>query len=661
MQPGTIVEYIDHKQIITAAVLEQKNNKLRMLTMQNREVSHGANRIALVSSNAIDVGVGRTQLVETLQSIAKRRETLKETIDLKDLWEVVRTESTWIDIGTLAELCFDTDASSDHTSSIMRAVFEDRLYFKFDTRRFFPNSPDKVSQIAEQIAAEEKKARLISTGSDWIKETLNGKNPPPPGEVADIQDILASFYLFGKDSPDEKTAKELISRSGLHPTQGIFDFLVQVGVWDKNENLTLKRLEIPCEFPTPVVDASADLVRQAAPTLHTGDRRDLRHLPTITIDGQNTLDFDDAISIQPHQGGCKLWIHVTDVCHFLKRGDPIDEEAMGRASSIYLPDRRISMLPPLLTEDLCSLKQDQDRLAITVAVQLADSAEVRSYDIFPSIIRVDRQLTYVDANQEMASDGSLASIYEYSRKLNARRLALGALQIDLPEVNIWIDDNEEIRIGQTNRESPSRLMVSESMILANWLMACYFRDRGQPAIFRSQSPPRQRLFEGKSDVLHQNWMQRRFLSRVSLKTEPEPHAGLGLDSYLTITSPLRKYLDLVTQRQLRGILGLEDLYSEDELAFIIQAVREPLSHIVLVQQERKRYWILKYLEDHLGEEEKALVLEKRRRRYIVLLVNYMMEASIPIQTGNELLPEETITVSIDQADARTDRLVLSVV
>jgi exoribonuclease-2 len=204
-------------------------------------------------------------------------------------------------------------------------------------------------------------------------------------------------------------------------------------------------------------------------------------------------------------------------------------------------------------------------------------------------------------------------------------------------------------------------MVSEAMILANCLVACHFRDLGQPAVFRSQQPPRQRLINGKDGTLYQNWMQRRFLSRVTLSTDPEQHAGLGLDAYLTITSPLRKYLDLVTQRQLRAVMGMDDPYSEDELTFVIQAVREPLSRVVFLQQERKRYWILKYLETMIGQREEALVLEKRRQHYVVLLKNYLMETTISVTAVKELVPEASITVVIDQVNAKADKLVVSVV
>ena len=659
MQPGTIVEFIDRKNIISAVVLEQKYHKVRMLTMHNREVSHAEKRLAHVSNEYLDLNIGRTHLVEHLHSIAIKRKKLQNQIDLKELWQVLHTEPTWLDAQTMAEFCFDGGISPDHMSAVIRAVFEDRLYFKFDTYRFFPNSPEKVAQITAQVEEEVKINRIIDEGTHWIRQTIEGKHNYIPSDKEEIVEILKSFHLFGKESPHHKTAKEIISGSGLDPTNGLFHFLAQIRVWDENENLTLLRLDIPRSFSSDVLEAS-ELLLDSAKKVSETNRKDLTYLSTLTIDGQSTLDFDDAISIQPRDDGYRLWIHITDVGHFLKKNTPIDKEAFDRASSIYLPDLRISMLPAPLTENLCSLRKGENHLAITIKADLDNSANVIRHEIFPSIIRVDQQLTYYDANQAVSEDSELALIYELAQKLNSGRLNSNALQIDLPDINVWTNGSGEISVVRMNRYSPSRLIVSECMILANWLTARFFRDSGRPAIFRSQLPPRQYLIDNDGGTLYQNWMQRRFLSRVKLSTEPEHHSGLGLDAYLTVTSPLRKYVDLVTQRQLRGLLGMEDLYSEEELAFIIHAIREPMTHISSLQQERRRYWILKHLQDLVGTEQEALIIEKRRQRYVVLLTDYMLESSLPSNSSKDLEPADMITVRIEQANARSDTLAISV-
>jgi len=659
MEPGTIVEYIDRKEMVCAVVLEDKKQRLRMLTEHNREVSHGENRLAHTGGEVLDLRMGRDALVERLQAMAKIRSKIQDQIDIQELWEVVHTEAAWIDLKSMAELCFGGEVSSDHTSAVVRALFTDRLYFKFDTDRFFPNSPEQVARMAAQAAQEAKKTRIIAEGSRWVRQVMETENAPACADKEEIVEILRSFYLFRKNSAHYKIGKEIIACSGLDPKEGPFHLLVKLGVWSKDENLNLHRFGVSHCFSSTVMRASERLIREATkPKLDAG-RRDLTHLSVLTIDGQGTLDFDDAISVEPKGDGYRLGVHITDVSHFVEKGSLVDQEAFSRASSIYMPDDRIPMLPTTLAEDLCSLKEGQDRLAISIMADLDISANVAAYEIVPSIIRVKKQLTYYHANLLVQEVPELGVIYELAQKFRDTRLKNGALQLILPEINVWVDNDAEISVTQINRESPSRMMVSECMIMANWLAARFLRDHGQPAIYRSQPPPRERLIQEGSGTLYENWKQRRFLSRVVLDLDPRTHAGLGLDAYLTLTSPLRKYLDLVTQRQLRGLFGLERSYSEEELRFIIQALEEPMSYITVLQQERTRYWILRYLEDLVGHKEEALVLDKRRQRYTVLLPSYMIECSLPLNSGADLKPQDTIEVKIERVNARADTLTLS--
>ena len=659
MEPGTIIEYIDRKQIVCAVVLGRKNHKLRMLTEHNREISHAEKRLAHVGRERLDPNMGRDALVNRLQDTVATRKQLKKQIDVEALWSVLHTEATWIDLQTMAEFCFDGTISSDHTSAVMRALFEDRLYFKFDTHRFCPNTPERVAQIAAQATQEARKAHAIEEGTRWIRKVLEAEGPPVLTGNEEVIDVLKSFHLFGKDSPHYSLGKEILARSGLDANEGPFQLLVKLGVWSRDENLNLHRFGISEAFPPEVIEAVKKVDEEKKKVRPSGKRKDLSHLSTMTIDGQGTLDFDDAISIEPEEDGFRLWVHVTDVSHFLRRGDVVDEEALARGSSIYMPDKRIPMLPRPLAEDLCSLKEGQDNPAISVMAHLDHSARVLEYEIFPSIIHVDRQMTYYHANLMVNEDPELATLYEIAKKLRQIRLDAGALHLTIPEMNVWIDGNKDISVSRINRESPSRLMVSESMILANWLTGRFFRDQGQPTIYRAQMEPRGRLIDDNGGTLYQNWMQRRLLSRVIIGLEPEGHAGLGLDVYVTITSPLRKYLDLAIQRQLKGLMGLEPLYSEEELRLIIQAVEQPMSYITVLQQERLRYWILRYLEGQRGQKEDALVLERRRHRYVVLLTKYMIECSLPLNCGADLKPEDAIMVTIDRVNARGDTIGLS--
>jgi exoribonuclease-2 len=192
------------------------------------------------------------------------------------------------------------------------------------------------------------------------------------------------------------------------------------------------------------------------------------------------------------------------------------------------------------------------------------------------------------------------------------------------------------------------------MIMANWLMAGFLAKNNQPAIFRSQPPPRERLFRNNEGSLFQNWMQRKHLSRFMLGKEPQHHSGLGLDAYVTATSPIRKYFDLVTQRQVRAVLGFDQPYTQEDILNTINAVEQPISTVSRIQYNRNRYWLLKYLEQKAGEKTEAVVLSKLRDGYSILLKEYMLECRLPMSKGIALKPQDLVQVTLQHANARND-------
>jgi exoribonuclease-2 len=260
----------------------------------------------------------------------------------------------------------------------------------------------------------------------------------------------------------------------------------------------------------------------------------------------------------------------------------------------------------------------------------------------------------VDQHQDMVI------LRDIAEKFRQKRFNTGAVQISVPEINVWLGEDRTITVSKINRESPGRMLVSELMILANWLMAKFLADYGMPAIFRSQPEPRERLYKGDDGTLFQNWMQRRLLNRFMLGHQPDKHSGLGLDAYVTATSPIRKYFDLVTQRQIRAVFGLEQPYTSEEIDQIIQLLQLPMSSVHRLQYNRHRYWLLKYLEKHIGQKEEAIVLNKRRREYQILLPEYMIECDLPIQSGYELKPEDLIQVTIQRVSARKDLIQVAI-
>jgi exoribonuclease II len=654
MESGSIVEYIDRQKIMCAVVLDVKNRRLRLLTESNREVNLSANRLSHTCETRLDLSMGRTKMVHALKEIVGQRNALVNNIDIKELWEVLNTEQEWIDVGTMTEFCFPNNPNDDHESAVIRAFFQNRLYFKFHHERFFPNTQEQVERKIAHEKEVARKNRIIQEGGDWLASVLIHEDSGVPENNIEIVNLIKSFYLFGEDSRYFDLAKAILARAGVDPDEEVFNALVKLNVFEENENVDLYRFGISAEFSEEMNQYADALISSVAGSLDANRRKDLTMLPLMTIDGQSTLDFDDAISIEAAGDHYRLGIHIVDVGHFVKKGDCIDREAVSRGSSIYMPDRKIPMLPSCLAEDLCSLKAGRLRPAISLFATIDRSYEITHYEIMPSLINVAKQLTYFDVNIIADENEEIITLRNIAENFRKNRMAAGAVQITLPDINVWIDDDGEITVNRINRESPGRMLVSEIMIMANWLKAKFLAEHHVPAIFRSQTSPRDRLYKGNKGTLFQNWMQRKLLSRFVLTPNPESHSGLGLNAYVTATSPIRKYFDLATQRQLRAVLGLEAPYTIEEIENMIQILEEPMSHVAKVQYNRNRYWLLKYLEKHIGQKEEAIVLYKKRNNYQILLTEYLIECELPLSSGISLKPEDLIQVTIQHANARKD-------
>ncbi len=660
MELGNVVEYIDQQKILCAVVLDIKNKRLRILNEANREINLSAGRISHASRTCLDLSSGRTRVVDSLREISRRRCHLIKSIDVEELWDVLNEKQEWIDLGTMTSLCFPDNPASDEESAVVRALFGNRLYFKFSQGRFFPHTLAQVELKVARQREEERRRRIIETGGGWIKVLAGNSQRSPAEGFTDGQNyilkILKAEYLHGKASPTHSLCKALMLKAGIARSEDIFSILVRAGIFNIDENIDLPRLEIPLEFSESALDRCRELVEHPGKFVAEPERKDLTMLSIMTIDGQATQDFDDAISLEDRGDHLRLGVHIADVGYYVKKDDPVDSAALGRGSSIYMPDSKISMLPPILAEDLCSLKAGEYRPAISILIKLSNTFEFKDYEILPSWIRVMHQLSYYDVNLMAEDNRDIVMLRNIAEQFRQDRIAGGAVQISLPDINVWLSDHKEITVNRINRESPGRMLISEIMIMANWAMAGFLADRKLPAIFRTQAEPRERLFKGEGGTLFQNWMQRRYLSRFVLAHNPGKHSGLGLGRYVTATSPIRRYFDLATQRQIRAALGLESPYTAAEIDRLTQRLEIPMRQVSLIQRSRNRYWVLKYLEGRTGRKEEAIVLSKRRRYYQILLKEYLIECDLSTSSGIDLKPEDLISVTIQHANARRDIL-----
>ncbi len=652
---GKLIEYLDNGKFICALVVESQPKRLRLINQNGREVNLPISRVIHSSSQTHPLIAGREGLTKQLRETTEKRCSLMKEINLQEVWELTAEEGSHsFTPAFLTELIFGAVADDDSISAFLRCVFEDKLYFKYKEGLILANSPEKVEQLQLQLTKEAQREQLVTEGAAFIERTLTADSPPVTLSAAEEETlkILRDFYLWGNEATEAELAQKFLKTAGLHKPHDPFHLLVKAGIWSTNENIALLRHELPVNF-TLAARQQAELILQRGQDELFQDtgRTDLTNLQPITIDGPTTLDFDDALSIEEQDGNYLVGIHISDVAHYVRPGDPLFLEAMRRGTSIYFPEGQIPMLPRHLSQGICSLIQDEIRAALSFMVLLSPEAEVLKVKIFPSIIKVKRRLTYDEVDKMLGTDPEIRLWDMLRRKLRAQRLKNGALLLPFPDVNIFIDHQGKVHVNLSKSDTPARTIVSEMMILANSEAAKYVADRMVPGLFRSQPILQNRIVFGEDDDLFQNTLQRKNIPRGELSTTSKSHSGLGVSHYTTVTSPIRRLLDLVMQHQLNSIVRRrEPSFTEEMCKDFTSVLTRTLSTAQIVRQQRQRYWLLKYLADRQGQYMDALVIQTGPKRINLLLTDILMDIDLPPAGGKNITPSQIVKVQIVKVD-----------
>ncbi len=659
MTQGKIVEYIDQGRFVCTICLQDKGTRLHLLTPMNRELNLSPKRAVLVSEPTVDVSQPREDLILKLNQVEETRLHLKAQVDVEGLWELVRDEDDAFDDTYLGQLVFGESITGNHCSAIVRALFENHLYFKMKNGRFLPNSKEKVEQIIAQEAEEAQKAERLKQWSQWLKGVHRGDMAETPPFRSEIVQLLVQLALYGREAPEFKYGKELLAEADISDIGKARDLLIRLGAWEEDENLDLLRSGVPVAFSQAQLTASAALTDR---DIEREGREDLRDIACLTIDGPLTQDFDDAISLDVEGRELRLGVHIADVATAVSAESILDRAAAERASSQYLPRRQIPMLPSNASKEVLSLREGVDRNAVSMLARFDISGELIDYRFIPSIIRVRRQLIYEDVNKTLEQDAVLSEMHRFSQRLRQKRMDQGALSLSLPELDVRFENNGSFSLELVEQETPSRTIVAELMILYNWLAARFCQEHQLPILFRTQSGPSEKLPLDEKGYLYYVFQQRRKLSPLHIQTDPGPHAGLGVDVYCHATSPIRRYQDLVNQRQIHHFLFHGERYYGEKQLEAIRMLAEPvLKKLGLIKRNRLRYWVLKYLSRHRGRPLQAMVLDELKTKYRLVLTDYLMIVEMKRTEGVILSQGQYIVVKVKQADPWDDTLALEYV
>ncbi|MEO0852553.1 MAG: RNB domain-containing ribonuclease, partial [Cyanobacteria bacterium J06648_11] len=551
MEKGTLVEFRlhgDRKLGVVQGMEGKKNLVLASETGQTHKVH--PRQIAFV------IPVAQACTPADISPFWKQVEGNLDPENLALAWELLSDEPQAMEPGDLAEMIFSSQ-TPETTYAAFRLLSDDRIYFKRKGDAFEPRSRAQVEDIQHQIAVTERKEREKAEFAAKLDRALTHKEAVTwtPSERLRLES-LERFALFDDEASDRQQAIDLLKELGRSPSsQGALNALVALGLWTEHENLALRRHHVPIGFAAEL--ESEAVVRLQHPPADALERSDLTHLKTYTIDDASTREIDDGLSVETlADGRQQLWIHIADPTRWLAPGDPLELEARKRGTSIYLPDRTISMLPLSLATGPMSLRQGEISCALSFGVVLDEAGAIADCHVCVSHIKVTYRLTYEEADEllELDVEPELSAIAAAAQKRYQWRMGQGAIAIGLPEQSIKVGEAVSEAAGSPSldiakiEDTPSRQLVSEMMVLTGAAAARFTSTHDIPVPYRHQIAPdlpSDEELESFAPGAVRSFAIIRFMQRGEISLNPSRHAGLGLDEYCQVTSPIRRYSDLL--------------------------------------------------------------------------------------------------------------------
>lgn len=693
MNLGEIIEFTsgdDHR--IGVIVGEIGKKKLEVVTSEGDEMRATRKEVSFETGITVADYSSASVAKSGARRFAEKVEGFAEELDLPILWQFVSDMGEAMGPEDIAELFF---ASTEPAAvlAVLSVLRDDFVFFKQKKGPTFEPRPEsQVEELKKQREAELQKERERKAFVDGVAEIM-GAEGDERERLADqkmtdpdfrkFARIVQKYAVYDQDHDRADQAKELLeeveSAMGRHLKgrygSKAFHLMVDMGVWDEHENLHLMRHNISTEVADEIVEAAQIICERGWEP--EGFRRDLTDVLMFSIDSASTRDIDDAISCEAlPDGGFRVGVHIADPSARVPSDCEVDLEARNRGTSIYLPTGIFPMFPRSLSHEKMSLVADELRPAVSSLMTFDQNLELVDTEIVPSMVEVDHRLTYDKVDQILdgassepglpALESALSNLQKIARSLYQKRIDAGAVAIDLPELKLTVDytpgGEPTISARVLDSNSPSRQLVSELMVLNNRVLGEFCRDHELPTIYRGQDPPEEELYTDDIMSLPEGLAREFALVRKmkpgDVTTQPAAHFGLGLPVYVQASSPIRRYTDLVAQRQIKAFLAEEKLpYADSDIMKVLGSVESAARGAYLAERETTRYWTLYHLGTIKGESLEATVVEHKGHDKSLAAV-FVHDVALKTNAKFRERPPvgETCQVVVEKADPRKDVL-----
>lgn len=548
-----------------------------------------------------------------------------------------------------------------------------------------PGRGDKLEGVITKIVERRVKklvGRLENFGKGFRVVALDNR-------------VRRQVKILPKDTQGASHGEEVVViitdyPQGDKPMCGVVEKVLEGrGTISAEEEVIITHHQLPNHFP-PSVEEEAKRVAAENSFNDTAGRKDLTHIPFITIDGESAQDFDDAVAAKHLKDGTiRLWVSIADVSHYVRPGTDIDREAYERSTSTYFPQKCIPMLPEVLSNDLCSLRPDVKRFTVTAEVDIDQYGKVVRRDFYRSVIKSHRRMTYKEIKQLLVEhDPVVCDVHkelvepvnileDCYKRLRAMRLERGSLDFDLPEPEIIMDLQGDIDTIVRAERHVGHMMIEEFMIAANEAVAEKLTAAGIGCIYRVHEHPSADKIREFAQFVHNMGINIRLDERVppkklakvieKVRGHPEErivnhkllrsmaqavyspenlgHYGLASACYCHFTSPIRRYPDLVVHRLLahvisrgtrgkgRGKRGVSSIvHRQSSLAGIAEHCSRRERRSMEAERQMAKLYAALFMRDHIGTKFDGIVSHIAKFGFFVELIDYFVEGVVPLES-----------------------------
>lgn len=622
----------------------EKNSKIYLVSQSSYDKKRRKYLVSKYSENSIFEISNKDIIFSEVMAFDRASQDPKSNYELKELWLdlIVNNNIINFEVFIKKAINFFNISSLSELNSITSSFNDDFTYFKIlDRNKVYLNSESIVTRIELSLSNKKEKKFLYDR---FLKDLSLMKLCDWSAYEKQKEEIIV--YLSGGTKYSKSFLESVKKAIGVDKFREIVPHLKSVGFFSENFEPLYESLKLDSSYSYNEKD-----IDNLAPTQ---EKTNQEFLDAFTIDDKGSYDFDDAISIKKVNNTYFLYVHITNFSNLFSNNSIYVKDAKRIINTIYAPSSNFNLYDRKLV-DLISLKANSIRPVLSIKFELK-GLDIVSCKIEKNIIKVSKNFTYEEFESLIEKSTDYTFLNNFTENLKIERLKKADFKFFNQEINIKFNKEKMLVINQV-KDLKSRRIISELMIIANLYCSRYFIANGLAGIFRSQKKSNNL----ETSIIDENppFCFHRKVSPVDVSTRPEPHNGLGIESYMQITSPIRRFFDSINMRQISYFITEgKTLHDEKEIQEMLTTM---LPQVATVREKSKKVyklWILRYLEQIKAENISGYIYASLKDKYIIFFNELNFFESITKEKCRNLYEKDDfIELSFDFVDIQNLELV----